>query len=133
MMIFSDLLGALFASLLVAIIFWNVFKVIGPWESFFIFFAIIFLFTWAMNVWVPSYGLLVWGYPIVTGLFMALLVALLLAAVGPPRKVNKPLDMDKDTETDIEPIPPTAGIALGIFFWLFIFLTLVAIVASYFV
>lgn len=129
-MIFSDLLGALFASLLVAIIFWNVFKVIGPWESFFVFFAIIFLFTWAMNVWVPSYGLLVWGYPIVTGLFMALLVALLIAAVGPPpRKVNKPLNTDKN----VEQIPAAAETALGIFFWLFIFLTLVAIVASYFV
>lgn len=130
MMIFSDLLGALFASLLVAIIFWNVFKVIGPWQSFFIFLSIIFIFTWLVNVWVPPFGPLVWGYPIITGLFMALLVALLIAAIGPPpRKVSKPLDTDKS----VEQIPAAAETALGISFWLFIFLALVAIVASYFV
>lgn len=129
-MIFSDLLGTLLTALLIAIIFWNVFKVIGPWESFFIFLAVIFLFTLAMNAWVPPYGPLVWGYPIITGLVMALLVALLIAAVGGPRKVNKPVDVNKD----VEQIPAAEETAQGrISLWLFMFLALIAIVASYFV
>ena len=79
-----SLLFALSIGLAVALVWSALFDTHGPWNSFFWFFLVIFLFSWGGGFFVAPFGPLGWGgvawLPLI---FMGVFMALLLTAASP--------------------------------------------------
>lgn len=122
---------ALLIAIVITVLFTLVFKRTGPWSGVWVFFGIIFLSALAAGLWVPA-GPVVWDIywvPIVT---VGLVVALIIAAATPARRIdNKPprTTPEERAENTTEGIEAGEGtvIAFTIFFW-FLLAALVAIV-----
>jgi hypothetical protein len=131
-MFFIDFLFALVFALIIAGIFAAAFGSRGPWESFLLFFIVLLLFTWAGGVWVTPFGPVLFGGYWLPFLIVAIVVALLLAAAVPPEDRRE--DRLIETAEPVRPPEETATLAtVGFFFWLFIFVLIVAIVIAYIV
>jgi len=80
------LLFLLFALAIGTIVAWGwsaVFDTHGPWNSFFWFFVVIFLFSWGGGSWIAPFGPTGWGVAWMPIVFMGVFMALLLTAVTP--------------------------------------------------
>ncbi|HTB21601.1 MAG TPA: hypothetical protein VK914_02730 [bacterium] len=86
------LLFALAIGLCVALVWSSVFDTHGPWNSFFWFFLVIFLFSWGGGSWIAPFGPMGWGVPWLPILLMGVFMALLLTAATPrsARRRNRP-------------------------------------------
>jgi|SRR5665213_1216799 len=98
----------------------------GPWNSFFWFFMMIFLFAWIGGSWVAPFGPLGWGVAWAPIVFMGVFMALLLTAVTP--RANR----RRVKRQGIVGAPPASSLreeeAIGrgeatvdVFFWLLLF------------
>jgi len=85
-MFLADVLFAMLLALLLTFLFVVVLRWRGPWPGFLAFLAVLFLATWAGGVWIRPAGPLAFGLYWVPFIITALVVALLLAAAGPPRR-----------------------------------------------
>ena len=77
------LLFALTIGLCVAWVWSSIFDTHGPWNSFFWFFLVIFLFSWGGGSWIAPFGPMGWGVAWLPILFMGIFMALLLTAATP--------------------------------------------------
>lgn len=92
-----------------------------------LFFLLLFLFTWVGGVWVTPFGPAIWGVPLFSFLLAGLLFVLLLAALIPsPRETRRPVGM----ETLEEERQPAIGI--NVFFWILLIGLITAIIVAYF-
>lgn len=81
-----SIMGLIYAFIIGSAIAWiwsNTFDTHGPWDSFFWFFAMIFLFTWGIGSWMVPFGPVGWGVAWTPFVVTGLLMALLLTAVTP--------------------------------------------------
>ncbi len=112
-------------SLLITLAFTYLFRVRGPWGTFWTFFLVILLAVLAADIWIepmgPYYRDVYWLPPLIVGI----LLALILAAASPGKYDRKQVDQaGEEYQGD-----KVAFIALGVFFW-FLLILLVALVAS---
>jgi hypothetical protein len=93
----------------------------GPAGGMLFLFLIIFMFTWAIGVWIEPIGPVNWGVPWINYLLVALFIALLLGALIPPSKPRSPIiskaDMDEKIRDEARVVTATE-ITFGFFFWL---------------
>jgi uncharacterized membrane protein YraQ (UPF0718 family) len=80
-----DLIFALAVGLVFAAIFSLIFRRTGPWASFFVFFIIIALASWAGGVWLLPVGPPLFGVFWIPFLIFGFTFAILLAASAPSR------------------------------------------------
>ncbi|MFW5644940.1 MAG: hypothetical protein ACOCZL_03425 [Bacteroidota bacterium] len=111
-------------TLLITLAFTHLFRVRGPWGTFWTFFLVILLAVIAADIWVqpigPYYRDVYWLPPLVVGI----LFALILAAASPGKKERKRVDQ-AGAEYHGDKV---AFIALGVFFWFLLILLFVLVV-----
>lgn len=108
-MTFIGILMAVVFALIVGALFYNVFKISGPWGTFWSFLVVLVLVGIAAHVWINPVGPVAWGIAWIPPLFVTIVFALLLAAASPP----------KPKETGNEPSEKDQKVAaLGGFFWI---------------
>lgn len=120
----------------------------GPAASLVGFFAILFVATLAIGVWVEPVGPRVWGFPWLGFLVTTLLLALMIVALtpSPVRRIDPKRRSTESGEPDVQPAPVNpreaissdrdpqsdgagAATAVGIFFWLFVIFALIVFAA----
>jgi hypothetical protein len=125
-MFLTDLIVAVAIALLLTAIFSFGFRRIGPWRSVWIFFLILFLAAWAGGIWLTPVGFSLWGVNWLGFFLVGLIFALLLAAISPASSSTVELKTRQEAETEA-----TMATALSVFFWILLFVFLVAIIARY--
>jgi len=125
----AGLLYLVSLAFLITLFFTYLLKNKGPWNSFWIFFIVIFLSVLAADIWIqpvgPMYQDVYWVPPLATGL----LIALLLAATTPsPQARNKILNQKEKELTDSQ----RASAVVGTFFWILFLLLLVLVIVGWF-
>ena len=126
-MFFADLLFALAVALFLALVFFlGVRRYGASWNSFLLFFVIVFLAAWAGGKWLTPFGPSIWGVEWMPFLLVGLVVALLLAAFTPVRRTRfKREAMIQKKEERV------FTIAFGVFFWILIVVLIMAVIAGY--
>jgi hypothetical protein len=103
----------------------------GPWASYLIYFAIIFLGSWAAGVWLAPIGPTLMGFYYTPALIFGLVFALLLAATAAPRSRRGARERGEQLPRDrYRYIEDRAR--YGFFFFALMFVFAVAIIAGYF-
>jgi hypothetical protein len=122
MLIIIHLIYALFIGLGIAWLFGLILGSRGPWNSFFWFFFVIFLFSWGGGVWLTPFGPTGWGVSWLPFLFTGFFITLLLLAATPrsarDRRVAKGKAMDAMNLKEQAAEERGAETGLGVFFWL---------------
>jgi len=124
-----EVLGAIIVAVVVSSIFYFAVDARGPWGSFWTFFVIILLVVWAASLWIVPFGYIYWEIAWIPLFFIGLVIAFLLAALSstPPRyrRTTKGSDVTAEEE------PERTYAAIGLMFWVFVGLMLIAIIAGY--
>lgn len=134
-MFIIDLMYALFTGLGIASLFGFALGTRGPWNSFFWFFFVIFLFSWGGGVWLTPFGPTGWGVSWLPFLFTGFLITLLLLAATPrsarDRRAakGKAIDATNLKEQAVEEKGAESG--LNVFLWLLIVFLAVVIFCNY--
>ena len=126
-MTFFDVLLTIIGALFIGAIFYFIFKSSGPWGSFWSFLVILIMVGLVAEAWIPPVGPVYWDFAWIPTLFVMLIFALLIAAATPPRStVRESFEKDKVDEEE-----KATAIALGSFFWVFMILLAIALIASF--
>ncbi|MGC9357561.1 MAG: hypothetical protein ACP5GX_06840 [Anaerolineae bacterium] len=126
-MFLIDFLFALAVALLLTAIFAVLFRTTGPWSSFWIFLAVIFLAAWAGGLWVAPLGPTLLGAYWLPFLLVGLFFALLMAAATPvARAPRTPREAVAEIEAERE-----AATAFSVFFWILLVGLLIAVILGY--
>lgn len=124
-----QILFTIFLAIAIGSLFYFVFRVSGPWGSFWSFLAILVLVGIAAEAWIGPMGPTFYGTSWVGSFVVILLVALLIAAATPGRTPRRDRQIEHEIERSETKRPRTTGlVALGMFFWfLIIFLAIIVI------
>jgi hypothetical protein len=123
-MFITHLIYALFIGLGIAWLISFALNTRGPWNNFFWFFFVIFLFSWGGGVWLTPFGPTDWGVAWMPFLIMGFFITLLLSAATPRsargrrRSKGKAADIAYAKEQAIE-LKETET-AIDVFFWILI-------------
>lgn len=101
----------------------------GPWDNYLLFFAVVFLASWAGGIWFSPLGPLCGGVYWLPFLIVGVIFALLLAAVVSPFPPDTTVQLLEQGE---KPPEKMKRMVLGVYFWLLIFALVVLIVTRYF-
>jgi hypothetical protein len=129
-----ELVAAIVIAILLTAIFYFAFKTKGPWKTFWPFFIIILLIVWASALWLTPIGPAYWGIAWIPLLFIGLLMALLLSSMpnAGGRSSRTKFKVIRDKASIPAKSETGATTAIGILFWVFICLLLIAIIVGYF-
>jgi hypothetical protein len=120
-MTYYGIFAALLVALLLTLAFSGSYRHRGPLRGLFVFFLILFLASWAGQLWISPVGPYYLGVSWVPMIVVPIVIAfILIAAAGPVDK--------KANNTDVE----TSIAAVGIFFWLLLMILLFSVVVGYF-
>ena len=126
-MFWKNLLCALLVSLGLSAVFIAAFRKRGPWGSS-LFFAVVFLASWAGGLWFAPLGPPIGGVHWVPFLIVGLIFALLLAAVVSPTPPDTTVQLLKKGEKGGE---AKKSMVLGIYFWIMVCVLLVLVITRY--
>lgn len=118
------LIFAIVIALFISAVFGLGFRRTGAWPGIFIFFLIIFLFSWAGGIWLAPFGPTIAGAYWLPFLFVGILIALFLAAAVPPERPRRRIEAPEQEVVESETV-------LGVFFWFLIVLLIIAIAVYY--
>ncbi|MBD3401407.1 hypothetical protein GF420_00820 [candidate division GN15 bacterium] len=130
-MFLIDLLLAFVVALILSLILaglagWQYPGRVGIWPSLLLLFFILFFATWAGGAWLTPVGPVVWGTYWVPFVLVGFIIALLLAAIVPPRRPRSRVEAIEQAEARAD-----TQMALGVFFWVFFIVVVAAIIARY--
>lgn len=130
-----EIVAAVSIAILISLIFFYALSARGPWGSLWSFFLIILLLVWGASLWVSPVGPVYWGVAWAPLIFIAIVVAVLLAAIPtsgshPKKRRGDVGDPGFGTGTASDEEKAAAG-AVGFMFWVLIGLLIVGIVAGY--
>ena len=97
-------------------------RVHGPWASTRALFLVLFLSTWAGGVWMAPFGPTVRNLYWLPFLLIAVLTAVLIAAIEPPRDRTRTEVVERERELEM---------GLGVFFWILVGALVLAVVLRY--
>jgi len=126
-MFVAHLLFALVIGFILTLVFAVGFRRSGPWGSVAIFFAIVFLLTWAGGLWIAPFGPSLWGVYWLPFFIVGLLFALLLAASGPSRPPRNAQEAVEGAKAEI-----AVQSILNLFLWLLIVGLIAGIIVHYY-
>mgnify|MGYP006281488315 CR=1 FL=1 len=118
-----EIFFAVIGAIVIGVIFYYVFRISGPWGTFWSFLLVLILATIAVTAWITPFGPVFRDIAWLPILLVVILFALLLAAATPPGGRRVPPRTERDLET---PEPTGAVAALGVFFFVLI-IVLVAV------
>jgi hypothetical protein len=129
-MFFSEFLLALVIAAVLTIIFAVGFRRQGWGTGLFLFFFILFLATWAGGLWISPFEPLFYGVPLLSFLFVAIIIALLLTALTPPAtRLPHP---ERQLKVKREAKSGTGTLAAAdVILWILMLGLMVAVVAAY--
>ena len=123
-MFITHLIYALFIGLGIAWLFGLALGTRGPWNSFFWFFFVIFLFSWGGGVWLTPFGPTGWGVAWMPFLVMGVFITLLLSAATPrSARARRTADGKTPEATNLKETAAEkkgAETAFDVFFWILI-------------
>ncbi|MBD3379001.1 MAG: hypothetical protein GF408_00870 [Candidatus Omnitrophica bacterium] len=125
---FLDIFLFLVIAGFLTILFAGVFRRVGPWESVFAFFIVLFLAIWAISLWLAPAGpvfLGVYWFPVI---IIGFILALLLAASAPPRPPRTAEEAVEEAEKEA-----AAERSIDALFWVLLVILLLAILGRGFV
>jgi hypothetical protein len=125
-MILLNVLFALIVTLSLSLIFVGIFRNRGPWANLLIFFAILFLATWAGGLWILPFGPMLFGVHWLPFLLAGLIFALVLTAATPirrPRSRSEAIEQARAEES--------AGTAMNTFLWVLLAALIVLVLLGY--
>ncbi|WP_017732017.1 hypothetical protein [Nafulsella turpanensis] len=129
---FGAITGVILTAVAIALIFYFVLKVKGPWGNFWTFFVVLFLSIWAASLWVSPFGPVYWGIAWIPLLFIGIIVALLLSAMPSPPANTETSASDNGMDENASRKDFGIGVAtLSGIFWMFLVILLVAVVIGY--
>jgi hypothetical protein len=135
-MFFLELIYALAIGISISWIWSYAFNTHGPWNSFFWFFMVIFLFSWGGRFWVPPFGPLGWGVAWMPILAMGIFMALLLTAVTPRDRRHKARGWAKPANAaaakKMAATEKAIETSFDIFFWMLIVVMVAFVFGNYF-
>ena len=97
-------------------------RVHGSWTSIRALFLVLFLATWAGGAWLEPFGPAAWNVYCLPFLLIAVLVAVLVAAIAPPRDRTQADVVEREHELEL---------GLGVFFWMLVASLLILVVLRY--
>jgi hypothetical protein len=122
------IIASIIIALLLTLIFSTSYRHRGPWGGLLFFFLVIFLASWAGQLWIPR-GPVLFGVAWVPLVFIGVLVAILLLAAGSSAidraPVNPPAEKTVQEDASI--------LTIGFFFWLLILILITAITIGYWI
>ena len=118
----ADFVIILIITLILSLLFVYLLGVRGPWGSFWTFFLIMVFGVWAAGFWLSPAGPLLYGAPWVSFLAAALVLALLLAAVGTPAAINPNKESNSGNDAG-----PDTGTKVGAVFWILLTIFVIAV------
>lgn len=133
-------IGAIIVALIISSIFYFALNSRGPWGSFWSFFLVIMLAVWAASIWIVPVGYVYWEIAWIPLFFIGLIIGLLLAAVSASSGKNYyrgqrgdvvDADMAADERQKTSETEENTFAAIGVLFWLFIGLMILAIIVGY--
>jgi hypothetical protein len=130
MMMLWEILFAIGIALVMTAIFAVLFRRTGPWASYLVFFAIIFLGAWAAGVWLAPLGPHIFGVYWIPFLVFGLIFALLLAAMvgpSPPSMWGRRVGAVEQRERE----EPTSSAGYDLFFGALLIVFMAAIIFGY--
>ena len=122
-MTIAEIILAIAAAIIIGLLFFYVFRVSGPWGSFWLFLLILILVGLSAEVWITPVGPVYQGFAWIPTLFVILIFAILLAAVSPPRR---DVEVKEPERTDMD----RSVVALSAFFWIFILFLVAAVLVG---
>ncbi len=127
-MFFIDFIFAFLVALIFLVLFgsalgWRRPGVPVVWPTFFFFLVLMFIAIWAGGIWFTPFGPMLWDTYWVPFVIVGLMVVLLLAAVIAPPRGNR-VKMVEESEVE-------SAMVIGAFFWIFLIIGLIAIIAYY--
>ncbi|MFW5761437.1 MAG: hypothetical protein ACOCXH_10700 [Cyclobacteriaceae bacterium] len=126
---FFELLGIIMIALVVVLIFTMIFKVRGPWGSFWTLFIVVLLSVWAADLWLIPAGPVIWDLAWILLIFVAIVVALLLAAAE--SGVKKPKST-ANQENEVTSKEMDTASKISAIFWVILLFLILAIVIGLF-
>ena len=128
MTLFGEILGILLITILLSSLFYYGFDRRGPWGSIWSFLLVVFLGVLLFDIWMTPIGPMWWGIAWFDLLFFGFLFAVLLAAATPTGRRERLEAQRKDPiPSDEEKREAHASVAVGVLFWVLIFLFIAAI------
>ncbi len=94
-----------------------------PLSGLGIFFLLVFLSTWSVQLWIRPFGPLYWGIDWISLLIVSLFISILVLALAPPVK---------NTGNDTENADEKVLVALGTLLWIIIIVLLISIIIGYY-
>ncbi|MBD3427086.1 MAG: hypothetical protein GF409_07660 [Candidatus Omnitrophica bacterium] len=125
-MFLLDVLFALLIAIAVTAVFVVLLRKRGPWPSVWMFFAVIFLVSWAGSLWIVATGPVFYGIPWLTILIIGLITAVLLASVAPPQPPRTKAEVAEKAKQ----VEATEEV-FNFFFWILVILLVFVIVLGY--
>jgi hypothetical protein len=126
---FYGIMASVMIALLLTLIFSTSFRHRGPWGGLLFFFIVIFLASWASQFWINPFGPLLLGVAWVPLVFVAVLIAVLLLAMGASAIDDAPVNPPKEKTT----YGANSLRSIGLFFWILVLILIAAIVIGYWV
>jgi hypothetical protein len=118
-MIFVGIIFALFFAFILTVSFSFLFRNTGPWNSFWVFFFLVFLMALGTGEWAAPVGPSAWGYYWVPGLIAGIIIALALAAVKP---ISRPFRKINPDISETDRANEETALKIGLFVWILIIL-----------
>lgn len=120
-MIFAEIAFAFAVALFFAVFFYYLMKNRGPWQSFLVFFILVFLAVVFARKWFMPVGPVMFDIHWISLLLIALIFSLLIASSA----TFTPKGQEGESKVYRGPVNP------DIFFWILIFILLFMIIAGY--
>lgn len=122
------IIASILIALLLTLIFSTSYRHRGPWGGLLFFFLVIFLASWASQLWINPFGPMLFGVAWAPLLFVGVLIAVLLLAAGASA-------IDKTPVTPGPEVTPQEGsiLAIGLFFWILVLILIAAIAIGYWI
>jgi hypothetical protein len=125
-----EILFTVILAIVIGLLFYYVFRVSGPWGSFWTFLLVLILGGLAASAWIAPVGPVYYEVAWIPILLIILIFALFLAAATPPGARRHPYKTAAEEELEPNNLASTGAVAaFGIFFFLLIiFLLVVAVI-----
>jgi len=121
-------IALIFIPILIGLLSWSWPGRSGGLGSLIVLFLLFFLIVWGLGTWIQPVGPQIWGTYLLPFVFVGFFLALLLAALAPPRNTPGPAPASSDAPH----ISDDAGkAAVGALVWVLLILMIGAIIVSY--
>jgi amino acid transporter len=127
---YNAIIAALVVAFLLTMLFSVLLKHKGPWGGLWVVFIIIFLASWAANLWINPIGPQVLGVSVVPIVIVGIIIAVILAAVSRPETRNKPANIEAEGQEP--PKDAVKAVTVGVFYWALLVILIFTIIGGYY-